>query len=129
MTAGPKAVRQIAVAGGKDLDATLAFWNEALGLATHARFDPPGIAFVMVGGVRFLFEASNPAATIYLDLPDVFTFCKELVARGVPLTAPPRLVHLDKDGQFGPPGVPTVAETRIATSGEKKKVDMATMWA
>jgi len=104
MTAGPSAVRQIALAGGKDLDATLRFWSEVLGLQTHARFDPPGIAFVMVGGVRFLFEASNPPATVYLDLPDVFTFCKHLVARGISLTAPPRLVHLDKDGQFGPAG-------------------------
>ncbi|HTV67031.1 MAG TPA: glyoxalase [Rhizobiaceae bacterium] len=101
---GPNAVRQVALAGGADIDATLRFWNDVLALNTHARFDPPGIAFIMVGGVRFLFEKSNAPATVYLDLPDVFTFCKGLVAKGVALSAPPRLVHHDKDGQFGPAG-------------------------
>ncbi len=101
---GPSAVRQVALAGGTDFDATLRFWDEVLGLPTHARFDPPGIAFVIVGGVRFIFEASTQPATIYLDVPDVLTFCKDLVARGIALTSPPRLVHHDKDGTFGTAG-------------------------
>jgi catechol 2,3-dioxygenase-like lactoylglutathione lyase family enzyme len=101
---GPISVRQVALAGGKDLDATLRFWNDVLGLPTHARFDPPGIAFIMVGGVRFFFEGSTPAGTVYLDIPDVAAFCKDLVGRNVTLTRPPKLVHHDKDGQFGPAG-------------------------
>ncbi|MBX3578073.1 MAG: glyoxalase [Rhizobiaceae bacterium] len=101
---GPTAVRQVALAGGTDLSATLSFWSEVLGLPTQARFDPPGIAFVVVGSVRFIFEASTPVGTVYLDVPDVAAFCRDLVGRGVTLAAPPRLVHHDKDGTFGPPG-------------------------
>ena len=33
---GPVSVRQVALAGGTDLDATLRFWTETLGLAIHA---------------------------------------------------------------------------------------------
>ena len=49
------AVRQVALSAGRDLDATLAFWREVLGTTVHARFDPPGIAFIMAGDVRLLF--------------------------------------------------------------------------
>jgi catechol 2,3-dioxygenase-like lactoylglutathione lyase family enzyme len=40
----PTAFRQVALAAGRDLDATLAFWRDVLGLATHAVFEPPGIS-------------------------------------------------------------------------------------
>ncbi|RUU49755.1 glyoxalase, partial [Mesorhizobium sp. M7A.T.Ca.TU.009.01.1.1] len=48
------AVRQIALSAGRDLDTTLAFWRDVLGMAVHARFDPPGIAFIMAGDIRLL---------------------------------------------------------------------------
>ena len=51
-----------------------------------------------------MFAAENPPATVYLDVPDVFTFCKGIVAKGGLLASPPRLVHHDKEGRFGAPG-------------------------
>ncbi|MBB6410845.1 VOC family protein [Mesorhizobium sangaii] len=98
------AVRQIALSAGRDLDVTLAFWRDVLGMAVHARFDPPGIAFIMAGDVRLLFTDGIPAGTVYLDMSGLDDFHAEARAAGVPFTAPPMLVHNDTEGQFGPAG-------------------------
>jgi catechol 2,3-dioxygenase-like lactoylglutathione lyase family enzyme len=98
------AVRQVALAAGRDLDATLAFWLDVLGLPVHARYDPPGIAFIMAGGVRLLFTDGVPAGTVYLDIAGLDAFHLSAKAAGVPFTAPPTSVHLDREGQFGPAG-------------------------
>ncbi|MFD2056796.1 VOC family protein [Mesorhizobium calcicola] len=98
------AVRQIALSAGRDLDATLAFWRDVLGMNLHARFDPPGIAFIMAGDVRLLFTDGIPAGTVYLDISGLDHFHAEAKAAGVPFTAPPTLMHNDTEGQFGPAG-------------------------
>ncbi|TPJ39340.1 glyoxalase [Mesorhizobium sp. B2-5-13] len=98
------AVRQVALSAGRDLDATLAFWRDVLGMSVHARYDPPGIAFIMAGDVRLLFTDGIPAGTIYLDSVDLEAFHAEARAAGIPFTAPPMLVHRDTEGQFGPAG-------------------------
>ena len=98
------AVRQVALAAGRDLDATLAFWLGVLGMELHSRFDPPGIAFIMAGDVRLLFTDGVPAGTVYLDIAGLDAFHASARAAGVPFTAPPTLVHRDAEGQFGPAG-------------------------
>ena len=98
------AVRQIALSAGRDLDVTLAFWRDVLGMKLHARFDPPGIAFIMAGDVRLLFTDGIPAGTVYLDMSGLDDFHAQARTAGVPFTAPPTLVHRDTEGQFGPAG-------------------------
>ena len=98
------AVRQVALASGRNLDFTLAFWNDVLGLATHARFDPPGMAFIMAGDVRLYFGDGIPPGTVYLDVADLAGFHQTASAAGVPFTTAPTLVHVDTHGQFGAPG-------------------------
>jgi len=98
------AVRQVALSAGRDLDATLAFWRDVLDMGPHARFDPPGIAFIMAGDVRLLFTDGIPAGTVYLDIAGLDDFHASAVSAGVPFTAPPTLVHHDTEGQFGPAG-------------------------
>ncbi|MBZ9683310.1 MULTISPECIES: VOC family protein [unclassified Mesorhizobium] len=98
------AVRQVALSAGRDLDATLVFWRDVLGMSIHARYDPPGIAFIMAGDVRLLFTDGIPAGTLYLDMSGLEAFHAEAKAAGIPFTAPPALVHRDTEGQFGPAG-------------------------
>ncbi|RRI02363.1 glyoxalase [Mesorhizobium tamadayense] len=98
------AVRQVALSAGRDLDATLAFWQGVLGMSVHARYDPPGIAFIVAGGVRLFFGDGVPPGTVYLDIAGLEAFHAEAKAAGVPFTAPPTLVHRDTEGQFGPAG-------------------------
>lgn len=97
-------LRQVALAAGPDLDATLAFWNSMLGMPTHARFDPPGIAFIYAGTVRLFFSAGSAPGTIYLDVPDIEHLHADLSRRGVAFDSPPTLLHTDTAGQFGPAG-------------------------
>jgi catechol 2,3-dioxygenase-like lactoylglutathione lyase family enzyme len=98
------AVRQVALSAGRDLDRTLAFWLDVLGMSVHAHYDPPGIAFIMAGEVRLLFTDGVPAGTVYLDIAGLEAFHAEAKASGIPFTAPPALVHRDTQGQFGPAG-------------------------
>jgi catechol 2,3-dioxygenase-like lactoylglutathione lyase family enzyme len=98
------AVRQVALSAGRDLDVTLAFWRDVLGLGVHARYDPPGMAFIMAGDIRLLFTDGVPAGTVYLDIAGLEAFHAEAKAEGVPFTAPPALVHRDSEGTFGPAG-------------------------
>jgi catechol 2,3-dioxygenase-like lactoylglutathione lyase family enzyme len=100
----PTAVRQVALAAGRDLDRTLAFWHDCLGLALHSRFDPPGIAFILVGHVRLFFSDGLPPGTVYLDIEGLDAFAAEAVRRGAAFTAMPERVHVDREGLFGPAG-------------------------
>jgi catechol 2,3-dioxygenase-like lactoylglutathione lyase family enzyme len=98
------AVRQVALSAGRDLDTTLAFWLHVLGMGVHARYDPPGIAFIMAGDVRLFFTDGVPAGTVYLDIAGLEAFHAEAKASGIPFTAPPALVHHDTEGLFGSAG-------------------------
>ena len=98
------AVRQVALSAGRSLDATLAFWSDVLGVPLHARYDPPGIAFLLAGDVRLFFTDGVPPGTVYLDMAGLDDFYASAKAAGVPFTAQPALVHRDRAGQFGPPG-------------------------
>ncbi len=98
------AVRQVALSAGRDLDRTLDFWNDCLGLPTHSRFDPPGIAFILVEGVRLFFSDGLPPGTVYLDIVGLEEFCAEAQHRGAAFTALPALTHRDREGLFGPAG-------------------------
>lgn len=100
----PTGLRQVALSAGRDLDRTLEFWTDCIGLPVHARYDPPGIAFILAGQVRLLFSGGMMPATVYLDVEDIFFYCDGLKAKGVAMTYDPAIVHIDSAGQFGPPG-------------------------
>ncbi len=98
------AVRQVALAAGRDLQRTLDFWRDVLGMPPHAVYDPPGMAFLMAGDVRLLVTEGVPPGTVYLDMAGLEDFCAAAAAAGVPFTALPAMVHRDVDGTFGPAG-------------------------
>ncbi len=88
-----------------DLDASVAFYREVLGLPFLARFDPPGLAFFRLGDVRLLLEAGPPPALLYLRVDDIEERYQQLRAAGVSFVDEPRLIHRDDDGLFGRPGM------------------------
>jgi len=87
-----------------DLDVSVAFYRDVLGLPFIARFDPPGLAFFDLGGSRLLLEQGAPAALLYLHVPDVDAAHEQLVAAGVEFESPPHTIFTDEAGQFGPAG-------------------------
>jgi catechol 2,3-dioxygenase-like lactoylglutathione lyase family enzyme len=100
----PTGFRQVALAAGRDLDRTLKFWSDCIGLPVHARYDPPGLAFILAGDVRLMFTGGVMPATVYLDVEDIFAFCDGLKVKGAAMTYDPAVVHIDTAGQFGPAG-------------------------
>lgn len=104
LAASPTGLRQVALAGGSNLDETLKFWRDVLGLETHARYDPPGIAFIVIGGVRLFFAGGTPPATLYLDEPRLLELSEAATGVGAHLTSPPAVIHVDAAGELGMPG-------------------------
>jgi methylmalonyl-CoA/ethylmalonyl-CoA epimerase len=87
-----------------DLDRSIAFYRDVLGLRFVARFDPPGLAFFDLGGTRLLLEQSASSAILYLRVPDVDAAYESLRGRDVAFDHAPQLVHRDDAGQFGTAG-------------------------
>jgi methylmalonyl-CoA/ethylmalonyl-CoA epimerase len=87
-----------------DLDRSIAFYRDVLGIRFIARFDPPGLAFFDFGTTRLLLEHGASSATLYLGVPDIDAAYESLLARSVTFDGPPHLVHRDEAGQFGDAG-------------------------
>ena len=88
----------------EDLDRAAAFYADVLGAAPVARFDPPGLLFFDLDGVRLLLDRAAPPALLYLRVDDVRTFLDRLRGRGVAIESEPHLIHTDTEGLFGEPG-------------------------
>jgi methylmalonyl-CoA/ethylmalonyl-CoA epimerase len=90
-----------------NLDASVDFYRDVLGLRFIARFDPPGLAFFSLGGgMRLLLSATASQASLYFLVDDVSAMVKELRGRGVPfLQQQPQMIHRDEAGDFGKKGI------------------------
>jgi methylmalonyl-CoA/ethylmalonyl-CoA epimerase len=88
----------------EDLDRAEAFYRNVLGARFVARYDPPGLLFFDLGGVRLLLEHGAPASLLYLRVPDIEATWAELLAAGVTTESEPHVIHKDDAGEFGPPG-------------------------
>ena len=88
-----------------DLDASVDFYRDILGLKFITRFDPPGLAFFSLGsGVRLLLSATASQASLYFQVDDVDAACKELKGRGLRFLQQPQLIQRDEAGDFGKKG-------------------------
>lgn len=87
-----------------DLDRAAAFYTLVLGAPPVARFDPPGLLFFSVGGVRLLLEAGAPSALLYLRVPSVRERIEDLRAAGVPIGTEPHVIFRHHDDTLGPAG-------------------------
>src|SRR5829696_7831375 len=85
----------------QDLDRAAAFYADVLGTAPVARFDPPGLLFFDLDGVRLLLDRAAPPALLYLRVDDARAFLDRLHERGVPIESEAHLIHTDTDGAFG----------------------------
>ena len=81
------------------------FYQNVLGLRFIARYDPPGLAFFDMGGLRLLLSATASEATLYFRVVDINGAVKILKKRGVSFLQPPAMIHRDESGDFGKKGV------------------------
>ena len=66
-------------------------------------FDPPGLLFFNLGGVRLLLDRGAPSSLIYLRVDNVHEAIERL--DGVEVVAPPHVIFTHDDaGTLGPAG-------------------------
>ena len=88
----------------ENIDSSVEFYRDKLGANFIAKFDPPGLAFFELDGVRLMLERSAPRTTIYFRVEDIDAAHRALVAAGVEFNDGPHLIHRDADGTFGTAG-------------------------
>jgi methylmalonyl-CoA/ethylmalonyl-CoA epimerase len=102
---GGGTVRLIQVAQyAEDLRRAAAFYTDLLAAQPTAVFDPPGLVFFDLEGVRLLLEPGAPRALLYLQVPDVKASLDRLEARGVEVVEAPHVIYSHTDGRLGPAG-------------------------
>ncbi|MFP5333590.1 MAG: VOC family protein [Acidimicrobiia bacterium] len=96
-------LRQVAQRA-EDLDRAVAFYRDTVGLSLLARFDPPGLAFFDLDGVRLLVERGASSALLYLATDDIDARVETLRSAGVTIETEPHIIFRDDEGVFGAPG-------------------------
>ncbi|TLM70269.1 VOC family protein [Pseudarthrobacter sp. NamB4] len=87
-----------------DLQRAAEFYSRLLSAKPTAVFDPPGLLFFDLDGVRLLLEPGAPSSLLYLDVPDARRAVQQLKGWGVEVVAEPRMIFRHGDGRLGPAG-------------------------
>lgn len=87
-----------------DLTRATAFYADLLGRAPAASFDPPGLVFFDLDGVRLLIEEGASSALVYLQVDDIDATVGRLRQQGVTVTGEPHVIFSHDDDTLGPAG-------------------------
>jgi methylmalonyl-CoA/ethylmalonyl-CoA epimerase len=87
-----------------DLARATEFYRRLLGAEPSAQFDPPGLVFFDLDGVRLLLDRVAPSALIYLAVDDVRSRVEELRSDGVAIEGEPHVIFSHADETLGPAG-------------------------
>ena len=87
----------------EDLDRATAFYQELLGSAPRGRFDPPGLLFFDLDGVRLLLEP-GAASVVHLSRGPSVRDAVERMRGGVDIVAEPHVIFRHEDDTLGPAG-------------------------
>jgi methylmalonyl-CoA/ethylmalonyl-CoA epimerase len=98
-------VRPVQIAQrAEDLDRATAFYTELFGFGPAARYDPPGLVFFDLGGVRLLLDRVAPSALHYYPVDDIAAAVDRLRAGGAVVDTEPHVIFTHEDGTLGPAG-------------------------
>ena len=93
-----------------DLERAAAFYAHLLGVPVAATFEPPGLAFLVLGDTRLLLERGAPSALLSFAVDDLDARVERLRASGVTIVTEPHTIFEHADATLGPAG----AEERMA---------------
>ena len=86
-----------------DLERAAGFYASLLGSDATAVFDPPGLLFFDLDGVRLLLDRNAPTALLYLHVDDV-TAALERIGDRAEVVSPPHVIFTHEDDTLGPAG-------------------------
>ena len=87
-----------------DLARATRWYADLLGVEPAATFDPPGLVFFDLDGVRLLLDVGAPSALVYLHVDDIDATVARLREAGVEVTAEPHVIFGHDDDTLGPAG-------------------------
>jgi methylmalonyl-CoA/ethylmalonyl-CoA epimerase len=86
----------------EDLRRAADWYAELLGTGPTATFEPPGLVFFDLAGVRLLLEHNAPAALLYLAVDDIDAAVERLRAAGTTVRSEPHVIFAHADDTLGP---------------------------
>ena len=86
----------------EDLERAQAFYANLLGVEASAVFDPPGLVFFQIDGLRLLLDRAAPPALIYLQVPDIREFATSWKEQGGIIESEPHVIFSHSDDRLGP---------------------------
>jgi methylmalonyl-CoA/ethylmalonyl-CoA epimerase len=84
-----------------DVERATAFYTTLLGHGPAATYDPPGLAFFDLGGVRLMLSAGSSPATIYLRVDDIDAAVERMREH---VESEPHIIFGHDDDTLGPAG-------------------------
>lgn len=88
----------------EDLVRAKACYTLLLGAGPTASFDPPGLVFFDLDGVRLLLDRVAPSACLYLRVDDIETALARARDHGLEVVAEPHVIFTHADDTLGPAG-------------------------
>ena len=87
-----------------DLERATGFYAQLFGVGPAATYDPPGLVFFDLGGVRLLLDRAAPTALHYYPVPDIDAAVERLRSAGVTVESEPHVIFTHQDATLGPAG-------------------------
>jgi methylmalonyl-CoA/ethylmalonyl-CoA epimerase len=87
-----------------DLSRATRWYADLLGREPSATYDPPGLVFFDVGGVRLMLEGATTGSMIYLPVDDIDATVERLRGNGVEIDTEPHVIFSHEDDTLGPAG-------------------------
>ncbi len=87
-----------------DLARSRLWWSALLEAEPTATYDPPGLLFYELAGVRLLLDVGAPPGTVYVRVDDLAATVARLAVAGITLTGEPHVIFRHDDDTLGPAG-------------------------
>ncbi len=87
-----------------DLARAAAFYADLFGARASATYDPPGLVFFDLDGVRLLLDRVAPSALHYYSVDDIDATIALLRERGTTVESEPHMIFGHEDDTLGPAG-------------------------
>lgn len=88
----------------EDLARATDFYADLLGAPPTATYDPPGLVFFELDGVRLLLDREAPSALHYFAVDDIDAAVARLRRSGAPVESGPHVIFGHEDDTLGPAG-------------------------